>query len=267
LSDHDLPERPVAITFDDGYQDNLVHAKPILESFRIPATVFVTTGFLDNSAEVWSDELARLILLSREDPFRLLPLLALGVDKDLRFEASDKGWHAWEPPGNLRQWVYRTLYDRLLYAGDQARTEAIERVKSWCGEEPGREERAAFLTSSELTELASSPWIEIGAHSATHPVLAHLDPSLQRFEVATSKHILEKRTGKTVCSFAYPYGKKNHFNPDTIRALQSAGFQCGCANYGRLVTKKTSRWILPRYQILNWQGDVLANEMSRWYRA
>ena len=41
-----LPERPVLITFDDGYVDNYTKAFPILKKYHLKATVFVVTGFL-----------------------------------------------------------------------------------------------------------------------------------------------------------------------------------------------------------------------------
>jgi peptidoglycan/xylan/chitin deacetylase (PgdA/CDA1 family) len=43
-----LPERPVLITFDDGYRDNLAHAAPVLERYRYPAVIFVPIGYLDD---------------------------------------------------------------------------------------------------------------------------------------------------------------------------------------------------------------------------
>jgi peptidoglycan/xylan/chitin deacetylase (PgdA/CDA1 family) len=266
-SDQDLPDRPIAITFDDGYVDNLIHAMPILEHLGVPATVFVATGFLDATNEVWSDELARLILLSDEDPMRLALLVNLRPESGLQFRGDGKHWHAWEPALELRQWVYCRLYERLLHATDESRADMLERVRSWCGQRPMEVERSRFLTSGELTELASSRWIEIGAHSVTHPVLADLEPAQQRHEISASKHKLEMLIGKPVQSFAYPYGKKNHFNSDTIHAIQSAGFRCGCANYGRMVTRKTSRWALPRYQVLNWQANSFAGEINQWYQA
>ena len=41
-----LPERPVLITFDDGYEDNYTNAYPILRKYGLKATIFVVTGFL-----------------------------------------------------------------------------------------------------------------------------------------------------------------------------------------------------------------------------
>ena len=61
-----LPQLAVGITFDDGYIDNLRVAKPILDETAVPATIFLTTGFLGGQQEFWWDELARLTLGRRE---------------------------------------------------------------------------------------------------------------------------------------------------------------------------------------------------------
>ena len=61
-SDRELPPRPVCITFDDGYADNLYAARPALEAYRVPATVYITTGYLGVPENLWWDELAKLVL-------------------------------------------------------------------------------------------------------------------------------------------------------------------------------------------------------------
>lgn len=76
----------VCITFDDGYRDNLTVAAPILEKYRLPATLFLATGFVERREAQWSDTLhwvlgglrcpaalhTRLLEASHEERARLL---------------------------------------------------------------------------------------------------------------------------------------------------------------------------------------------------
>ena len=61
LADGEPLSRSVVITFDDGYRDNLLVAKPILEEHGLPATVFVTTGYVGSNRDFWWDELESLL--------------------------------------------------------------------------------------------------------------------------------------------------------------------------------------------------------------
>src|SRR5205814_7651707 len=63
LGGGEIPDRAVAITFDDGYADNQAAALPVLERHGVPATVFVTTGFVGQPLEMWWDQLERILLL------------------------------------------------------------------------------------------------------------------------------------------------------------------------------------------------------------
>src|SRR5262249_43149366 len=79
-----LPSRAIAITFDDGYADNFVEAKPILERKEVPATVFVVSGFLGSAREFWWDELDR-ILLQPEDAEWHVEQTAAGIRRRLKY--------------------------------------------------------------------------------------------------------------------------------------------------------------------------------------
>ena len=43
-----IPSNVFVVTFDDGYENNLIHALPVLEELRVPATIFLATAFLDS---------------------------------------------------------------------------------------------------------------------------------------------------------------------------------------------------------------------------
>jgi peptidoglycan/xylan/chitin deacetylase (PgdA/CDA1 family) len=54
------PSRAVAITFDDGYRDNLTVALPLLEKFGLPMTLFVAAGFVGREGYLSEDELREI---------------------------------------------------------------------------------------------------------------------------------------------------------------------------------------------------------------
>jgi hypothetical protein len=56
-----LPERPLLITFDDGYRDNFDVALPVLRARGLPAVLFVTTGLVDSAGLPWWDRAWRAL--------------------------------------------------------------------------------------------------------------------------------------------------------------------------------------------------------------
>jgi peptidoglycan/xylan/chitin deacetylase (PgdA/CDA1 family) len=267
-SDGELPERPVCITFDDGYADNLHHAKPALEAARVPGTVFVTPGYLDVPEDLWWDELTKLILdpSSRRDE---VSLSLHGYHYVFAFPPEPAeahlAWRAWDDAPGPRQAAYLALYRMLVALCDDEREHALEQLRS--GAPPYAERRQhRCLTEQELRTLAAGDLVEIGAHTLTHPVLAKLTPDEQQHEIGGSKRRLEALTGKSITSFAYPYGKKNHYTRETVKTVQANGFDCACSNFGGLVTRSSNRFVLPRFQPMDWDGERFAAVVADWYR-
>jgi peptidoglycan/xylan/chitin deacetylase (PgdA/CDA1 family) len=181
-SDRELPPRPVCVTFDDGYADNLLAAKPALETYRVPGTVFVTPGYLGVPENLWWDELAKLIL----DPASRLDELRLslnGFDHAWVFpqvEGQDPqcNWRAWDPIPGPRQAAYLEIYEVLVKLSDAAREQAMEQLRRGAIYPDRRQHRA--MTEEEVRELAEGEFVQIGAHTLTHPILAHLTPEQQQ---------------------------------------------------------------------------------------
>lgn len=62
-----IPKDSVAITFDDGYRDNLTEAAPILKKFNYPALVFVCLDYLEKNKKDSLDYWVKWEFLSKED--------------------------------------------------------------------------------------------------------------------------------------------------------------------------------------------------------
>jgi peptidoglycan/xylan/chitin deacetylase (PgdA/CDA1 family) len=271
-SDHELPPRPVCVTFDDGYADNLFAAKPALETYGVPGTVFITPGYLGVPENLWWDELTKLIL----DPASRLDELHLslnGYDHEWVFPKLDGplegqdphcNWRAWELVPGPRQAAYLKIYGVLVKLSDAEREQAIEQLRRGATYTDRSQHRA--LTENEVRQLAGGDLVQIGAHTLTHPILAHLGPEQQQHEIAGSKSRLEGLTGRTITTFAYPYGKKNHYNRHTVDTVRTNGFVCACSNFGGLVTRTSNRFQLPRFQPMDWDGDRFADVVEGWYR-
>jgi peptidoglycan/xylan/chitin deacetylase (PgdA/CDA1 family) len=272
-SDRELPPRPVCITFDDGYADNLYAAKPAMETYRVPGTVFITPGYLGVPENLWWDELAKLILdpASRQEEVSLslhghkYAYVFPRTVGEVGGPDPDSKWRAWETPPGPRQSAYVELYGVLVKLSDSDREQALQQLR--IGANPYADRRQhRCLTETELLELASGDLVEIGAHTLTHPVLSQLPPEQQQVEIGGSKQKLEVLTGKNITSFAYPYGKKIHYTRQTVKTVKANGFACACSNFGGLVTRTSNRFVLPRFQPMDWDGDQFADVVNSWYR-
>ena len=195
----------------------------------MPATVFVTPGYIGVPENLWWDELAKLIL----DPVSRQEELSLNLNGHHYAYAfppqagepdgpdPNSKWRAWEAAPGPRQSAYVAIYEMLFPLSDTEREKALEQLRRGATRYADRRQHRC-LTADELRELGWGDLVEIGAHTLTHPVLAQLPLEQQEQEIAGSKRRLEAATGKNVTSFAYPYGKK--------ASLQSAdGRSCpGC---------------------------------------
>jgi peptidoglycan/xylan/chitin deacetylase (PgdA/CDA1 family) len=272
-SDRELPPRPVCITFDDGYADNLYAAKPTMETYRVPGTVFVTPGYLGVPENLWWDELARLILdpASRQEEVSLslhghkYAYVFPPSTGEVNGPDPHSKWRGWETPPGPRQSAYLELYEVLVKLSDSDRDQAFEQLLTGASPHADRRQHRC-LTVTELLELASGDLVEIGAHTLTHPVLSQLPPEQQQVEIGGSKQRLEVLTGKNITSFAYPYGKKIHYTRQTVKTVKANGFACACSNFGGLVTRTSNRFVLPRFQPKDWDGDQFADVVNSWYR-
>ncbi len=270
------PRRTIALTFDDGYADSLQEAKPALERYDAPATVFVTTGFMEGARELWWDELERLVLSPGTLPQHLhMHVNGTPIHWDLgeaaRYSEEDhrrhRGWNVLttDDPGP-RHSLYRALYQLLRWLPDGERRTVLDALSAAADAEGGVRPPHRGLSPDELVQLTSNGQIDVGAHTVTHPVLSRLPAVAQSAEIRQSKARLEEILGRPVTSFAYPYGGRSDYTHETVTLVREAGFARACANVAGVASPGSDRFQLPRFLVRDWDGDEFARHLQEWIR-
>jgi peptidoglycan/xylan/chitin deacetylase (PgdA/CDA1 family) len=227
----------VAITFDDGYADNLVEARPVLARHDVPATVFVVSGYVGSERRFWWDELEEIVFR----PATLPSSPELSVVS----------------PGADRRPLYRALRERLGSLEGEERDELLDRLRR---EALGNTVGAAeTLSVDQLQGLADGELIEIGAHTVSHPRLPSLPPSRQLDEIAESRRQLEAMLGRSVRLFSYPFGEHDRV---TVRSAKAAGVACACTTTSGSVRASSDRYRLHRLTVGDWPADELMERIS-----
>lgn len=243
----------VAITFDDGYADNVLEALPILEEVGVPATFFVSTGTISTTKEFWWHELEQIILEERSLP----PGFTL---EDARFGRS---W----PTVTLRERekFYCGIVELMTNADAAHRDNWLAQLRRWAQTDEIIASTHRAMTTEELRLLARSRWVTIGAHTVTHTQLSSVPPDAQREEIVASKKQLEAWLGREVTMFSYPFGKRRHYTAETVTLCREAGFTKAAANFPGQAHRWTDPYQIPRHLVRNWPIEVFAEKLRGFW--
>jgi peptidoglycan/xylan/chitin deacetylase (PgdA/CDA1 family) len=242
----------VVLTFDDGYADNLWNAKPLLEQYEVPATVFVTSGSADSPSEFWWDDLERALLQPRKLP-KSLQLRVQGRSYEWLTTNSDERQHAYMA-------IHRILQPLSVSDRDQVMTDLF----AWAEVEPMGRRDYRPLTTAELIQLGQSEFIDIGAHTVTHPLLSVMSQADQSAEIVGSRQKLTEILGSRVDAFSYPYG---NFTPETVDIVEAARFEVGLTTDEYAVEVGADRFQLGRFGVGDWDGEKFKQHLNNFFRA
>jgi peptidoglycan/xylan/chitin deacetylase (PgdA/CDA1 family) len=248
-----LPNRAVAITFDDGYIDNLKYAYPLLKSKGIPATLFVPSASIGSEREFWWDDLERIFLVSD------------GLPVNLNLEIKGQH-HEWGISSKAdRQGAHKALHRLLKPLENDERLRVIEKLVDWANiKSEGRHEYLP-MTVADLDEIQSDGLVEIGAHTVTHPALSSLPREKQRMEIVTGRQKLVEIIGKPVNTFAYPYGKSEDFTSETVDLVREIGFDLACTTIPGSVESGDNIYQLDRCGMHNWDVDAFEYYLENFF--
>ena len=208
-----VPPRAFAVTFDDGFANNLSVAAPILADLDIPMTIYVTSGFVDANGMSWIDRIEYAV---EEAP-----------DQELVVD-----WSAERFP--LREVGSRIAFLKAVrqHVKNDPRCDANSFADDLCARlgKPGRlasdDPLDLKMTWKEVRAANEGEMITIGGHSHTHPILSFLSAERLAGELDTCLDLLLTRADVDPTHFSYPEGLAHCYSNTVIDELKKRGVRC-----------------------------------------
>lgn len=237
---------PLVLTFDDGYRDNYTYAFSLACELRVPITIYLIPGYLEQGGYFW--------WLEGEYLAHYAQVAHIVLDE-----------HSYSLP-HKRRALAKAIDHKARYAGSVAEREAFL-AKMWqelaIPEGAIPEEGSLPLTWAEVNEMAKSEWISFGAHTMRHPLLSCLtDADELQYEVSECRRILEESLGHPVRTFVYPIGKLEHIGEKTLEAVREAGYEWAMTTIETTNRRQTDPLLLGRLPgDLDQHWLILASEL------
>ena len=240
----ELPERAVALTFDDGYEDNLRVAVPLLQRFGCPAAFFLTTCGVRKEVEYWWDTLERVLL--QEATPEILDLSGAGVPLRLNTATADE-----------RLAAHWQLHDRLVHTTLESRDRVMNCLESWAGSATAR---VRPMIAEEIQRLAALPGVTVGAHTENHLSLPD-NAGTRLAELSHCQAELTRIIGRAVDLLAYPYGAVNRETAALVRRTWRWGMSCD----DRVLGDSFDAARVPRLDVKAWSAEELGRRVSNLF--
>jgi peptidoglycan/xylan/chitin deacetylase (PgdA/CDA1 family) len=228
LRKNSLPARAACVTFDDGYADNAEIGLPILLHYGVTATFFIATDFLDGG-RMWNDTVIEAVRR------------ATGAEIDL----SEFGLGRHEISTNeQRRKTIHSLLGALKYLSSSERSEKANLISEVVAAKLPDD----LMMSSKQVQDLHAAGMEIGGHTASHPILARLEAGEARREIAQGKARLEEMIRAPIRLFAYPNGKPGlDYLVEHVKMVEQLGFIAAVSTGWGAADSESDIYQLPRF--------------------
>jgi peptidoglycan/xylan/chitin deacetylase (PgdA/CDA1 family) len=229
-----LPPRAVALTFDDGYRDNLDLAVPLLRELELPATFFLISGIVSREVDPWWETLA------------------------WAFTRSQRPTVTWA--GTALPTRGRGRYPSILWAAEHVKTLDRSGLQIALSEllgllEPvGKPNLHELFLDREGARRLVAQGFDVGSHTVFHTVLSRERPGEQVRDLAASRAWLEAELGVPVELVAYPSGTRADYDATTMGAAREAGYRFGLAAHAGVHSRGQPAFAVPRFVMAPHRG-------------
>lgn len=200
----------ISLTFDDGHFDFYTTTWPILKKYKLPATLYLATGFVSNDCWLWPDYLRYILLHSKKESIQL----------------PGYGSFSLTPDTVLKTWS--DLGDAGLKMDKQGRKQFLDELEQAAGIRvpPAPEPPFAPVNWDQVREMQSEG-LNIGSHTVSHPILSKLPEAEIAEELGESYKRISEELGKPPKGICYPNGLVKDINTEVISKAQALGYEYG----------------------------------------
>jgi len=237
----ELPPKSIIITIDDGYKSNYTISFPIFKEFDIPATIFLTTDFIDNKKFLWVDRLEYAINNTKK--------------KNLKLEIANKKESFDLDTYNGKIVCDKSIRLKLKSLNNEIIDKFIQEVEDKLDAKlSGTLNVPAIykpLEWDEISEMINTSKVDIGSHTHKHLLLANYDNEVIMNELLLSNKIIQKKTGVDTRLFCYPNGAVGDFNEKTKLAIKESGYSCALTTVRGINNAISDLYELKRFGVDN----------------
>jgi len=238
-----FPRRAVAVTFDDGYRDNVTEAFPVVRELSCPMTIFLTAGLIGTTETLWWDKLLYVVRNTAEPRTTVERVFA------------DHG----APPPDWRGPDVEAAILAFKQLPEGGMQEAVDAIAARLGVDPTRNAADHMMSWDEARMMADSGLVTMGAHTMTHRNLKKLDLDDARREIVESKRRIEQELARPVDLFAYPFGNPANDYTDAVKGIvRAAGFTSAFSIVFGIAGRGADPYEIPRFceSVERWQAPA-----------
>ncbi|MBF0486235.1 MAG: polysaccharide deacetylase family protein, partial [Candidatus Omnitrophica bacterium] len=235
-----LPKNACLLTFDDGYESVYTLGYPLLARYDVPATVFLTTGFLDKEKPLWSDRLTFSLVNTKAETHKI----SLGL-REIKLNFS-----------SLR----RSLRTRsrlaafLKHAPQEEREQWLSMIEKALGGEklsfsPSMPEFFRPLLWEDVRAMSRDGLVTFGAHTCNHLILSRCQDETIAYEIALSKKRIQEELPLPCEVLAYPNGEQGDFDKRAFFCLEQCGYKAAFSAQTGFNKPFASLWEIKRIAV------------------
>jgi len=247
-----IPDDSFVITFDDGWIDFHDTAYPILTRLKVPATVYLTTGFVSSKCSYWQKRLNYLLveILAEKKTLLTKDSIISIPEINLKLREVILNSKVTEVTFKFIDYLKEFTHDKIL----KTITDLEVFLESHSIKIDNNKERP-FVNWDELNHI-KEPDISFGSHTVNHMILTNEQTDVVEKEIRKSKEIIEKETGRDVIHFCYPNGNNN----DDTKEIVAKSYKSACTTKGGFVSKNSDIYSLNRIgineeMVTDWRGN------------